>query len=106
MSWRAESTDELPRRRRSNRMRPLQAPEPHPALQDLDFLVGEWEREGREDGSSGIDYAGRRVRGVEYIGKQGSSGMLRSYFFSNEGPGPFGDVAGYQATMSRIGSRA
>jgi hypothetical protein len=81
----------------------MQAPEPHPALKDLDFLVGEWELEG-------------------------SSGRLRSYFFSNEGPGPFGDVAveyfkgevspdgntiagrwkwpggGYQATMRRTGS--
>jgi hypothetical protein len=89
--------------------------EPNPALGRLDFLVGEWRLEGRDDVSGGqirgrlrfdwmdggfylvqhvdIDYAGRPVRGVEYIGHQGSSGRLRSYFFSNEGPGPFGDVA-------------
>jgi hypothetical protein len=93
----------------------VQAPAPHPALKGLDFLVGEWQLEGREDESGGqitgrprfewteggfylvqhvdIDYAGRRVHGVEYIGYQASSGKLRSYFFSNEGPGAFGDVA-------------
>jgi hypothetical protein len=90
-------------------------PKPNPALGRLDFLVGEWRLEGRDDASGGeiagrlqfewmdggfylvqhvdLDYAGRSVRGVEYIGHQESSGRLRSYFFSNEGPGPFGDVA-------------
>jgi hypothetical protein len=89
--------------------------EPNPALGQLDFLVGEWRLEGRDDTSGGrisgrlrfewmdggfylvqhvdIDYAGRPVRGVEYIGHQASSGSLRSYFFNNEGPGPFGAVA-------------
>jgi hypothetical protein len=89
--------------------------EPSPDLGRLDCLVGEWRLEGRDDTSGGeikgrlrfdwmdggfylvqhvdIDYAGRAVRGVEYIGHQASSGRLRSYFFSNEGPGPFGDVA-------------
>jgi hypothetical protein len=40
-----------------------------------------------------VDYAGRQVHGVEYVGWQESTGKLRSYFFSNEGPWPFGDVA-------------
>jgi hypothetical protein len=89
--------------------------EPNQALRRLDFLVGEWRLEGRDAGSGDpitgrlrfdwmdggfylvqqvdIDYAGRPVHGIEYIGHQESSGTLRSYFFSNEGPGPFGDVA-------------
>lgn len=89
--------------------------EPSPALKPLDRMVGRWELRGREDDSGGeirgkleidwleggfylvqrvdIDYAGRQVRGIEHVGYQESTGKLRSYFFSNEGPGPFGDVA-------------
>ncbi len=36
-----------------------------------------------------IDYAGRKIKGVEYIGYYDSNEYLRSYFLSNEGPGPF-----------------
>jgi hypothetical protein len=93
----------------------VQAPEPNAALRNLDLMIGTWDLQGREDESGGairgrlafewmeggfylvqrvdIDYAGRRVRGTEYVGYQQSTGKLRSYFFSNEGPGPFGDVA-------------
>jgi hypothetical protein len=40
-----------------------------------------------------IDYAVKRITGTEYIGYEGSSEALKSYFFSNEGPGSFGGVA-------------
>jgi hypothetical protein len=91
------------------------APEPNAALKSLDVMVGTWDLEGREAGSNGdingrlsfewmgggfylvqrvdVDYAGRKVRGVEYVGYDDTSKSLRSYFFSNEGPGPFGGVA-------------
>lgn len=90
-------------------------PEPNAALKRLDVMVGAWDLEGREAGSNGaiagrlrfewldggfylvqhvdVDYAGREVNGVEYIGYDDRSGKLRSHFFSNEGPGPFGGVA-------------
>jgi hypothetical protein len=91
------------------------SPKPNAALKSLDVMVGAWDLEGREAGSDGdingrlsfawmkggfylvqhvdVDYAGRKVNGVEYIGYDDASGSLRSYFFSNEGPGPFGGVA-------------
>jgi hypothetical protein len=91
------------------------APEPNPALESLDVMVGTWELRGRESGPDGeihgrptfewmeggfylvqlidIDYSGRRIVGTEYIGYDQENDNLRSYFFSNEGPGPFGRVA-------------
>jgi hypothetical protein len=39
-----------------------------------------------------IDYAGRKIKGVEYIGYDDSNEYLRSYSFSIEGPGPFGGL--------------
>ena len=36
-----------------------------------------------------IDCADRKIKGVEYIGYDDSNKYLRSYFLSNEGPGPF-----------------
>jgi hypothetical protein len=39
-----------------------------------------------------VDYAGRKVNGIEYVGYDDRSDKLPSYF-SNEGPGPFGGVA-------------
>ena len=92
-----------------------QAPEPNPALESLDVMVGTWELKGRESGSDGeicgqptfewmevgfylvqyvdIDYIGRRTMGTEYTGYDQENDNLMSYFFSNEGPGPFGQVA-------------
>jgi hypothetical protein len=86
------------------------SPKPNAAMKSLDVMVGAWDLEGREAGSDGdingrlsfawmeggfylvqhvdVDYAGRKVNGVEYIGYDDASGSLRSYFFSNEGPGP------------------
>jgi hypothetical protein len=90
-------------------------PEPNAALKRLDVMVGRWDLGGREAGSDGdvngrlsfewmdggfylvqqveVDYAGRKVDGVEYVGYDEASESLRSYFFSNEGPGPFGGIA-------------
>ena len=90
-------------------------PEPNPALKRLGVMVGAWELEGREAGSNRaidgrlqfewmeggfylvqrveIDYAGLEVHGVEYIGYDDAGKSLRSYYFSSEGPGPFGGVA-------------
>jgi len=92
-----------------------QAPEPNPTLESLDVIVGTWGLKGRESGPDGeihgrptfkwmeggfylvqhvdIDYIGRRIVGIEYIGYDEENDNLRSYFFSNEGPGPFGRVA-------------
>ncbi len=92
-----------------------QPTQPNPALKSLDVMVGTWELKGRESGPDGeiygrptfewmegcfylvqhvdIDYIGRRIVGTEYIGYDEENDNLRSYFFSNEGPGPFGRVA-------------
>ena len=92
-----------------------QQAQPHPALRSLDVMVGIWELKGRESGPDGeihgrptfewmdggfylvqhvdIDYIGHRITGVAYIGYDRSNDNLRSYFFGNEGPGPFGNVA-------------
>src|SRR5918995_2895543 len=92
-----------------------QQPQPNPVLKSLEVIVGTWDLKGRESGTDGeihgqltfawmeggfylvqrvnIDYAGRRITGTEYIGYDESSEALKSYFFSNEGPGPFGGVA-------------
>jgi Protein of unknown function (DUF1579) len=92
-----------------------QQPQPNPVLKSLDVMVGTWDLKGRESGTDGeihgqvtfewmeggfylvqsvnIAYAGRRITGTEYIGYDESSEALKSYFFSNEGPGPFGGVA-------------
>ena len=40
-----------------------------------------------------IDYIGRKITGAAYVGYDDSNRNLKSYFFSNEGPGPFGRVA-------------
>ena len=91
------------------------SPQPNPALKSLDVMVGTWELKGRESGPDGeihgqlafewleggfylvqhvdIDYIGRKITGVEYIGYDESNQQLKSYFFSNQGPGPFGGVA-------------
>jgi hypothetical protein len=90
-------------------------PQPNPALNSLDVMVGTWELKGRESGPVGeihgrptfewmeggfylvqhvdIDYIGHTIVGTEYIGYDEQNDNLRSYFFSNEGPGPFGRVA-------------
>jgi hypothetical protein len=90
-------------------------PEPNAALKSLDVMVGVWDLEGQEAGSNreitgrlrfewmeggfyliqhvDVDYADRKVNGIEYVGYDDRSDKLRSYFFSNEGPGPFGGVA-------------
>ncbi len=90
-------------------------PRPNPALESLDVMVGAWDLKGREFGTDGeihgqlafewmeggfyliqhvdIDYAGRKITGTEYIGYDESNENLKSYFFSNHGPGPFGGVA-------------
>lgn len=78
-------------------------------------MVGTWHVDGRESGSGAevrghvtfnwldggqflvqrvdIDYAGLRITGTEYVGCDVESDSLRSYFFSDEGPGLFGGVA-------------
>lgn len=40
-----------------------------------------------------LDHIGNRIKGVEYIVYDESSEVLKSYFFSNTGPGPLGGVA-------------
>ncbi|CCH74930.1 conserved hypothetical protein [Nostocoides australiense Ben110] len=83
-------------------------PTPHPTLRELDILEGEWRLEGRD--SSGQPFTGSVTRrwldggffltqetrmdgqphdGIEYIGYDSATGMLRSMLFSAEGPGPF-----------------
>ncbi len=92
-----------------------QAPQPNPALKSLEVMVGTWDLKGRESGTDGeihgqvsfewmeggfylvqrvdIDFVGRKITGTEYIGYDESGEALKSYFFSNTGPGPFGGVA-------------
>ena len=99
----------------ANDARAHEAPRPSPALRSLYVMVGTWELRGRESGPEGeihgrptfewmeggfylvqhveIDYVGRRISGTEYIGYDEENDNLKSYFFSNEGPGPFGGVA-------------
>ncbi len=89
-------------------------PQPNPALKSLDVMVGTWELKGRESGPDGeiqgwstfewmqggfyliqrvdLDYLGHRVVGVEYVGYDEYNKVLRSYFFSNDGP--FGSSGG------------
>ena len=90
---------------------PLQ---PNPALKSLKVMVDTWDLKGRDSGTDGeirgqvafewmeggfylvqrvdIDFVGRRITGTEYIGYDESNKVLKSYFFSNTGPGPFGSV--------------
>jgi Protein of unknown function (DUF1579) len=90
-------------------------PGPNPALESLDVMVGTWNLKGRESGPDGeihgqvtfewmeggfylvqrveMDHIGQKITGVEYVGYDESNGVLKSYFFSNGGPGPFGGVA-------------
>jgi hypothetical protein len=78
-------------------------------------MVGAWNLKGRESGLDGeirgrltfewmeggfflvqhvdINYIGRKIRGVEYIGYDAARGQLRSHVFSNAGPGPFNGMA-------------
>ena len=99
----------------TNNAQAHQPPQPNPALASLDVMVGTWELQGRESDPEGqihgrptfewmeggfylvqqvdIDYIGRRIVGTEYIGYDEENDNLRSYFFSNEGSGPFGRVA-------------
>jgi hypothetical protein len=99
----------------TNNARAHEPPRPNPVLRSLDVMVGTWELKGRKSGPEGeihgrptfgwmeggfylvqhvdIDYIGRRIVGTEYIGYDEENDNLRSYFFSNEGPGPFGRVA-------------
>ncbi len=84
-------------------------PGPDPALKSLDVMVGTWNVSGPEiqgqvtfERMEGgfylmqrvdIDHAGRKIKGAEYIGYDKSNDTLKSYFFGNTGPGPFGGVA-------------
>ncbi len=84
-------------------------PDPHPALRELDVLVGTWRLEGR-DLTSGAPFSGTVTRrwlpgghflvqetrtdgeepeGLEYIGYDRAQDTLRSLLFGSEGPGPF-----------------
>ena len=85
------------------------APQPHPRLRELDVLEGTWRLEGHDlDGSSPFTgtvtrrwlpgghfllqqttMEGDEHEGAEYIGYDHAQQVLRSMFFSNEGPGPF-----------------
>jgi hypothetical protein len=99
----------------TNNAQTHEPPRPKPTLRSLDVMVGTWELKGRESDPEGeihgrptlewmeggfylvqhvdIDYIGRRIVGTEYIGYDEENDNLRSYFFSNEGPEPFGRVA-------------
>ena len=99
----------------TNNAQTHEPPRPKPTLRSLDVMVGTWELKGRESGPEGeihgrptfewmeggfylvqhvdIDYIGRRIVGTEYIGYDEENDNLRSYFFSNKAPGPFGGVA-------------
>lgn len=92
-----------------------QPPTPSPALRALDVMLGTWDLRGRDLVTDGeirgrlrfewleggfylvqhveIDYVGRKIKGTEYVGYDRESQQLRSYFFSNDGPSPFGGVA-------------
>jgi Protein of unknown function (DUF1579) len=92
-----------------------QLSQPNSALKSLDVMVGTWNLKGRESGPDGeihgqvtfewleggfylvqcvdVDHIGQKITGVEYIGYDESNEALKSYFFSNHGPGPFGGVA-------------
>jgi hypothetical protein len=86
-----------------------QPPQPNPALKSLDRLVGTWNVSGPEihgqvtfEWMEGgyyfvqrvdLDHGGHEIKGVEYIGYDESNEVLKSYFFSNHGPGPFGGIA-------------
>jgi hypothetical protein len=86
----------------TNNARAHELPQPNPALRSLDVMVGTWELKGRESGPEG-EIHGRPtfawmedgfylVQHVD-IGYDEENDNLRSYFFGNEGPGPFGQVA-------------
>lgn len=88
---------------------PQQPPKPNPALKRLDKLVGTWKVSGPDiDGQVrfewmeggffmmqhvDLDHGGHKIKGIEYIGYDAANKQLKSYFFSNEGPGAFGGVA-------------
>ena len=91
------------------------APAPSPALRRLDVLAGTWVVDGRDlitgEAVRGdvtfawmfgghylvqhvvLDYAGRPLTGVEYIAYDERDQAVRSCFFSNDGPSPFGGLA-------------
>ena len=81
---------------------PATTARPHPALRALDRLVGAWTVTGPDGLSGHVSYAwmpggaflvqqvdlvqdGERTRGVEYIGHDETSGLLRSHYFSASG---------------------
>jgi len=83
-------------------------PEPNPDLKILARLVGTWEMSGDVQGRVTFEWMeggffliqrvnlerpGQRIKGIEYIGYDEENDNPSSYFFSNEGPGPFGRVA-------------
>ena len=85
------------------------------ALHSLDVMVGTWQVDGRDSATGAaiqghvtfrwldggqflvhrvdLDHAGLRITGTEYVGYDRESDSLQSYFFSDEGPGPFGGFA-------------
>ena len=83
-------------------------PEPNPHLKILARLVGTWEMSGDVQGRVTFEWMeggffliqrvnlerpGQRIKGIEYIGYDEENDNPSSYFFGNEGPGPFGRVA-------------
>lgn len=80
-------------------------PQPNPALESLDVLVGAWAVSGPEvrgrvafEWMEGgfflmqhvyLDHGGQRHKGTEYIGYDESNKLLKSYFFGNTGSAPF-----------------
>ena len=82
---------------------------PHALLRDLAVLEGTWWMEGRDAGSGEAftgtttrrwlpggffmtqqtSVEGRPADGIEYIGYDAATGLLRSMLFSSEGPGRF-----------------
>jgi pimeloyl-ACP methyl ester carboxylesterase len=82
---------------------------PNPALESLEVMVGKWDVSGPDihghvtfewmEGGFYLvqrvdfDHVGRKIKGVEYIGYDESNEVLKSYFFGNTGPGPFGGTA-------------
>ena len=82
-----------------------QPPEPNPDLRSLDRLVGTWEMSGGVQGTVAfewmeggffliqrvdLDHAGRRIKGIEVIGRERKFGAepseeIKSRFYSNTG---------------------
>lgn len=91
---------------------------PDPMLRRLDILVGTWDIKGRESGLDGeinghvtfewmeggffliqhvdIDHKGQKIRGIEIIGYDDSTGAFTSHFFDN-----MGNISEYVWEVSR-----